>query len=94
MAIPFRVAVPKLETVVRPHYAHPNYSAAVEFGMPYAPNVIVPWITHGTAVDVTWLMSTWNPYGVYVMRTRINAIERRTGLCHREPAAIGAFAAP
>jgi hypothetical protein len=45
----------------------------VEFGTPYAPVIVSPWITPvGLNADVTWLMSTWNPYGVYLMRTRIN----------------------
>lgn len=65
---------PNCSGTCRAHYNHPLYNSAVEFGVPYAPNIVVPWITAvGNNVDVTWLMSTWNPYGVYVMKTRINA---------------------
>lgn len=55
-------------------YDHPNYDPDVEYGVIYAPNIIVPWIEEvGDDVDVIWNMSTWNPYGVVLMRTRIEA---------------------
>jgi len=64
-------------------FYHPNCSGtcrpsyggnpSTDYGLPYAPLIVVPWITPvDGAVDVTWLMSTWNPYGIYLMKTRIN----------------------
>lgn len=63
---------PRCTGTCRASYGHPNYDPSVEFGVPYAPMIVVPWIKPAAgAVDVTWLMSTWNPYGIYLMRTRI-----------------------
>jgi hypothetical protein len=55
-------------------YDHPGYDTDVEYGLLYAPNIIVPWIDAvGDDVDVIWNLSTWNPYGVVLLRTRIEA---------------------
>jgi hypothetical protein len=57
-----------------PSYGHANYDPNVEYGVPYAPNIITPWIVNvGNDVDVIWNMSTWNPYGIVLARTRITA---------------------
>jgi hypothetical protein len=64
---------PNCSGTCKASYGHPNYDASVEYGVPYAPTIVVPWLTAvGSSVDVIWFMSTWNPYGVWLMRTRIN----------------------
>ena len=44
-----------------------------DYGWLYGVNIIEPWITPvGKAVDVFWNASTWDPYRVVLLRTRIN----------------------
>lgn len=55
-----------------PHSNAYVYSAN-EYGFLYGANLIQPWITPvGAAVDVIWNASTWDPYRVVLLRTRIN----------------------
>jgi len=43
-----------------------------EYGFFYAPNIIEQWIRPaGDAVDIIWNASTWDPYRVVLLRTRI-----------------------
>jgi hypothetical protein len=44
-----------------------------ERGRLYAPNIIDPWTTlrPDGAIDLYWHVSTWNPYQVVLMRTRL-----------------------
>jgi hypothetical protein len=43
-----------------------------EYGFFYAPNIIEQWIRPaGDAVDILWNASTWDPYRVVLLRTRI-----------------------
>jgi hypothetical protein len=49
-------------------YYHEN-----EYGFFYSANIIVPWITPaGDGVDIIWNASTWDPYRVVLLRTRID----------------------
>ena len=49
-------------------YYHEN-----EYGFFYSANIIVPWITPaGDGVDIIWNASTWDPYRVVFLRTRID----------------------
>ena len=49
-------------------------SATNDPGALYGVNIIQPWIkTVGDDVDLIWNVSTWNPYQVFLMRTRIEA---------------------
>ena len=44
------------------------------YGFLYSPNILEPWTEvreDGDAVDVYWNVSTWNPYQVVLLRTRI-----------------------
>jgi len=46
---------------------------ADEYGRLYGPNVVDAWTTARTGgADVYWNVSTWNPYQVVLMKTRIN----------------------
>jgi hypothetical protein len=55
-----------------PHTQTPFYNEN-EYGFFYSANIIVPWITtDGDSVDVLWNASTWDPYRVVLLRTRIN----------------------
>ena len=46
---------------------------AADYGFLYAANIIQPWIKPvGKSVDVIWNVSTWDPYRVVLMRTRID----------------------
>jgi hypothetical protein len=48
-------------------YYHEN-----EYGFFYSANIIVPWTTTtGDGVDILWNASTWDPYRVVLLRTRI-----------------------
>jgi hypothetical protein len=53
----------------------PPIGATFDIGRFYGPNVIDAYtLTAGaTAVDLLWNVSTWNPYAVVLMRTRIEA---------------------
>jgi len=43
-----------------------------EYGFFYSPNIIEQWIKPvGDSVDVIWNVSTWDPYRVVLLRTRI-----------------------
>ncbi len=43
-----------------------------EYGFYYSPNIVEQWITPvGDAVDVIWNASTWDPYRVVLLKTRI-----------------------
>jgi hypothetical protein len=56
-----------------PHTDTEIYSADKEYGFFYSPNIIESWIRpKGAAVDVIWNVSTWDPYRVILLRTRIN----------------------
>ena len=52
---------------------NPAASDIVKWGWLYGPNVIDCWTTahDADAVDLYWNVSTWNPYQVVLMRTRI-----------------------
>jgi hypothetical protein len=55
-----------------PHTRTPNYSDN-EYGFFYSANIVVPWITSaGDGVDILWNASTWDPYRVVLLRTRID----------------------
>jgi hypothetical protein len=48
--------------------------ALTPYGFLYAPNIFDPWTEtreDGRAVDIYWNVSTWNPYEVVLLRTRI-----------------------
>ena len=54
---------------------HSNASAyqSGEYGFLYGANLIQAWTTQvGSSVDVVWNVSTWDPYRVVLLRTRIN----------------------
>jgi hypothetical protein len=53
----------------------PSFAAAFDIGRFYGPNVIAEYTRAAgdTAADLTWNVSTWNPYGVVLMRSRIDA---------------------
>jgi hypothetical protein len=60
----------------------PSFAAAFDIGRLYAPNIIDAYTRANDAggVDFTWNVSTWNPYGVVVLRTTVvagAAVERR-----------------
>jgi hypothetical protein len=56
-----------------PHTDTEIYDAQREYGFFYSPNIIEPWIKPaGEGVDVIWNASTWDPYRVILLRTRIN----------------------
>jgi hypothetical protein len=45
-----------------------------EYGRLYSPNIVDAWTTARTGgSDIYWTVSTWNPYQVVLMKTRINA---------------------
>jgi hypothetical protein len=52
-----------------------------EPGYFYAPNIIDAWTRPDGAggVDLYWNVSTWNPYAVLLVRTRLRPIERALG---------------
>jgi hypothetical protein len=53
------------------HSRTPHY-AADEYGFLYGANIIEQWIAPaGRGVDVLWNASTWDPYRVVLLRTRI-----------------------
>lgn len=55
-----------------PHTQSPFYKEN-EYGFFYSANIIVPWIVPvGDGVDVLWNASTWDPYRVVLLRTRID----------------------
>lgn len=55
-----------------PHSNTPFYHEN-EYGFFYSANIIVPWITPvGDSVDILWNASTWDPYRVVLLRTRID----------------------
>ena len=57
-----------------PHFDHPASDANRFIGVLYAPIIHAPWIAQaGKDVDLIWSVSTANPYGVVLLRTRINA---------------------
>ena len=44
-----------------------------EYGFLYSANIITEWtVAAGDGVDVIWNVSTWDPYRVVLLRTRIN----------------------
>jgi hypothetical protein len=44
-----------------------------EYGVLYAPTIHQPWIKAiGASVDLIWTVSTWDPYHVVMLRTRLN----------------------
>ncbi|MET0343220.1 MAG: hypothetical protein ABW252_19585 [Polyangiales bacterium] len=45
-----------------------------ERGRLYGPNIVEPWteLRAGGAVDLYWHVSTWNPYQIVLMRTRLS----------------------
>jgi hypothetical protein len=53
----------------------PSFAAAFDIGRFYGPNVIAEYTRAAgdTAAELTWNVSTWNPYGVVLMRSRIDA---------------------
>lgn len=53
----------------------PQVARAFDHGRLYGVNVVAAWTTPvgDDAVDLYWNVSTWNPYGVVLMRTRITA---------------------
>jgi hypothetical protein len=53
----------------------PSFGAAFDIGRFYAPNVIDAYtrVAGPTTLDLLWNVSTWNPYAVVLMRTRIEA---------------------
>jgi len=54
-----------------PHTQTPFYHDD-EYGFFYSANIIVPWTTtSGDSVDILWNASTWDPYRVVLLRTRI-----------------------
>jgi hypothetical protein len=56
-----------------PHTDTGIYSAEKEYGFFYGPNIIESWVKPtGDGVDVIWNVSTWDPYRVILLRTRIN----------------------
>ncbi|MFO1466018.1 MAG: DUF4185 domain-containing protein [Steroidobacteraceae bacterium] len=53
------------------HTRTPFYRAK-EYGFFYAANIIEPWITdRAGTIELLWNVSTWDPYRVVLMRTRI-----------------------
>jgi hypothetical protein len=49
-----------------------DYYPATEYGVLYAANIIDTWTEERAgAVDLYWNVSTWNPYGVSLVRTRL-----------------------
>jgi len=55
-----------------PHTDSPYYKPE-EYGFFYAANIIEEWIRPaGAGVDVIWNVSTWDPYRVDLLRTRIS----------------------
>jgi hypothetical protein len=45
---------------------------AGDYGWLYGANIVEPWITSSAeGVDVIWIASTWNPYRVILLKTRI-----------------------
>lgn len=55
------------------HSNTPDYNTN-EYGFLYGPNIVQPWIkVVGDDVDLIWNVSTWDPYGVVLLRTRIEA---------------------
>jgi hypothetical protein len=55
-----------------PHSDTPYYNKD-EYGFFYSANIIEQWIKPaGAGVDVIWNASTWDPYRVVLLRTRIN----------------------
>jgi hypothetical protein len=56
-----------------PHTDTEIYSLEKEYGFFYGPNIIESWVKPaGDGVDVVWNLSTWDPYRVILLRTRIN----------------------
>jgi len=54
-----------------PHTMTPYYNKD-EYGFFYAANIIEQWIKPaGDYVDIIWNASTWDPYRVVLLRTRI-----------------------
>jgi hypothetical protein len=53
----------------------PSFAAAFDVGRFYGPNVIDVYTRAAgpTAMDLFWNVSTWNPYAVILMRSRIEA---------------------
>ncbi len=53
----------------------PSFGAAFDVGRFYAPSIIDPYTRPAgpNAVDVFWNVSTWNPYAVVLMKTRVAA---------------------
>lgn len=55
-----------------PHSDTPFYSSD-EYGFFYSANIIEAWIKPaGSGVNIIWNASTWDPYRVVLLRTRIN----------------------
>ena len=53
-------------------HSRTSFYHADEYGFLYAANIIDPWIRPaGGGVDVIWNASTWDPYRVVLLRTRI-----------------------
>jgi hypothetical protein len=54
-----------------PHMNSPNMQQA-EYGFLYGVNIVEPWVTATPeAVEVIWNASTWDPYRVILLKTRI-----------------------
>jgi hypothetical protein len=59
------------ETNCAPHMNSPHFSVD-EYGFFYAANIVEQWITPVSGgVDILWNASTWNPYRVVLLRTRL-----------------------
>jgi hypothetical protein len=53
--------------------SEPNYPSS-EPGQFYSAHVIEPWTTvRGDSVDIYWVVSTWNPYQVVLMKSELRA---------------------
>jgi hypothetical protein len=54
-----------------PH--EPGYNNDAEIGALYSPAIIEPWTTvsESGAVDLYWAVSTWDPYQVMLMKSRL-----------------------
>ncbi len=57
-----------------PHTDTEIYPRDKEYGFFYAPNIIEQWIKPvDKGVDLYWIVSTWDPYRVILLRTRLES---------------------
>jgi hypothetical protein len=59
--------------VCAPHTNSAQFNNADEYGFWYGASIVAPWLKDATGggVNVTWLASTWDPYRVVMLKTKV-----------------------